>query len=150
MARPRTRADLPSTPSLAAPAEPAARPRVLIVDAQATARATLRRYFTRRQWRVDEARGGDEALMLIAPGVAPDFALILADLQTPGAPGIALHDRLRAEQPALLERLVILTGDSAPPGAREFLAHTHCSALRKPVDQLELDALVRKMAPTHA
>ncbi|MBI1723783.1 MAG: response regulator [Gemmatimonadetes bacterium] len=144
-------ADVPPTPNLAAPAEPAAaRPRVLIVDAEATARATLRRYFTRRQWRVDEARGGDEALMLITPGIAPDFALILADLQTAGAPGIALHDRLRAEQPALLERLVILTGDAAPPGAREFLARTHCSVLRKPVDQLELDALVRKMAPTHA
>ena len=130
--------------SSAPPAPPPVR-RALLVDDEPVIRHALRRFFQRQGWVVDEAEEGGAALaLLLAPGAAP-YDVVISDLRMPGVSGIELHARLGAARPALLDRLVLSTGDSVSAEAAEFLQRTSCPVLNKPFELAELRAVVARV-----
>ena len=119
-------------------------PRVLIIDDEPSIRMALRRFFVKREWLVDEAADGAAALRaLLAPG-APDYTLVVSDLKMPGISGIALHDRLLAERPSIVSRMIFSTGDIVSADAREFIDRVRTPVLQKPFELATLDATITR------
>lgn len=119
--------------------------RALLVDDEPVIRHALRRFFQRQGWTVDDAENGAQALALLFAAGAPPYDVIISDLRMPGISGMELYQRLRAERPALLDRLILSTGDSVSPEASEFLRRSPCPVLNKPFELAELRAIVGRM-----
>jgi CheY-like chemotaxis protein len=91
-------------------------------------------------YRVSVAENGRTALDLIA-GHA--FDLVISDLAMPELGGQELYKELRARHPALLTRLVFITGDTLGPAARRFLARARRPVVEKPFAPDDLRRAVR-------
>jgi two-component system NtrC family sensor kinase len=104
----------------------------------------LRRFFTKRDWVVDEASDGAAALRALLAPDAPDYTLVVSDLKMPGLSGIALHDRLMAERPAIVKRMIFSTGDVASLDAREFIDRVEAPVLQKPFELATLDETITR------
>lgn len=125
----------------------------LVIDDEPTIRAALRRYFERRGWLVEEAENGGQALALLEAD-GDRFAVVVSDLRMPGFSGVELHDRLAAERPDLLRRIIFSTGDVASPEAASFVQRTDRPVLQKPFELRMLDEIVASVvqgaaAPRH-
>jgi DNA-binding NtrC family response regulator len=120
-------------------------PRVLLIDDERPIRASLRRFFARRGWQVDEAEDGAQGLSAIL-AARFDYTLVISDLKMPGFSGIDLHDRVAEVAPELLERIIFSTGDVASREAAEFMKRTRCRVLQKPFELRSLEALVARLA----
>ena len=131
---------MPDAPS----AEPAGH-RALIVDDEPVIRQALRRFFQRQGWTVDEGENGAQALALLFAAGAPSYDVIISDLRMPDVSGVELYERLAAQRPALLDRLILFTGDSVSPEASEFLRRSACPVLNKPFELAELRAVVGRL-----
>jgi len=122
--------------------------RALLVDDEPVIRHALRRFFQRQGWTVDDAENGGQALALLLAENGPRYDVIISDLRMPDISGMDLYERLAAERPALLDRLILSTGDSVSPEASEFLRRSACPVLNKPFELAELRAMVgRLVAP---
>ena len=119
--------------------------RALLVDDEPVIRQALRRFFQRQGWAVDDAENGAQALDLLLAEGGPQYDVIISDLRMPDISGMELHARLSAQRPALLDRLILSTGDSVSPEASEFLRRSACPVLNKPFELAELRALVGRM-----
>lgn len=127
-----------------APAD-TARPRALLVDDESVIRKALRRFFERQGWAVDDAEDGAQALALLFAKGGPTYDVIISDLRMPGISGMELYERLAAERPRLLDRLIFSTGNSVAPEARDFLRRSACPVLNKPFELAELRTLVGRV-----
>lgn len=94
---------------------------------------------------MQDAVDGAEALAFLQND-SDRFDVVISDLRMPGLSGIELHDRLAAEQPALLARLVFSTGDVASTGAASFVQRTSCAVLQKPFELRMLDDIIAVMS----
>ncbi|HET7041218.1 MAG TPA: ATP-binding protein, partial [Gemmatimonadales bacterium] len=138
----------------AAPSAPSERPAVavppssvLIIDDEAAVRMAMRRWFERQGWKVDEAVDGAQALALLIAAPGDDsYGLVLCDLRMPGMGGIELHERLAAERPGVLARIIYATGDTASPETAAFLARVERPVLEKPFELAQLAAVVEATA----
>ena len=126
---------------------PGAARRVLIIDDEPSIRMALKRFFSKRQWLVDEAADGASALKALLAPDAPDYTLIVSDLKMPGLSGIALHDRLVIERPSLINRMIFSTGDVASPDARTFIERVQVPVLQKPFELATLDETIARYVP---
>ena len=139
-------------PPVAVPAVPSAgygqgasvRPStVLLIDDEASVRMALRRWFERQGWSVDEAVDGAQALaLLLSAPTEETYGLVLCDLRMPGMSGIELHARLTDQRPAMLNRFIFATGDTASPETAAFLARVDRPVLEKPFELSQLAAIV--------
>jgi two-component system NtrC family sensor kinase len=128
--------------------EPTAKPggRLLIIDDEPSVRASLRRYFERRGWRVEEAAEGTAGLAkLLATRPGNLFDLVICDLRMPGLSGKEVHQWLSSARPELLSRLVFASGDTASPETASFLNSIPCPVLEKPFELSELAAVVSRV-----
>lgn len=134
----------PPTPARGIPA-PAPngdhRPRMLVVDDETIIQQLVERIFSRRDWVVDRASDGLQALARIeARRMARErYDVIFCDLRMPVMSGIQLHDAIAMQDPDLLEHLVFLSGDLVSDDVRDFVARSTCRVLSKP---LTSDALI--------
>jgi DNA-binding NtrC family response regulator len=119
-------------------------PRVLIIDDEASIRAALRRFFSRRGWRVDEAADGAKGLATLL-AARNEFAIVISDLKMPGFSGVELHDHVAAVAPDLLDRIIFSTGDVASKDAADFVQRTKCTVLQKPFELRALESLISQM-----
>lgn len=135
---------LPSGPLT--PPSPDTALRVLVVDDEAHLGTALARLM-RPQHAVVVARDGGEALRILAQDSA--FDAILCDVMMPVIDGPRLYAALTLEYPALVERVVFLTGEAFTPRARAFLSAVPNRVLQKPVglDKV-IDALVMASNPS--
>ena len=117
--------------------------RVLIIDDEPSIRLALRRFFSKRGWQVDEAGDGGAALRALLAADAPEYTVVVSDLKMPGLSGIDLHDRLMAERPAVVTRMIFSTGDVASADARAFLDRVRSPVLQKPFELATLDDTIR-------
>jgi CheY-like chemotaxis protein len=127
--------------------------RVLVIDDEAPIRVAIRRYLERRGWEVEEAKDGEEALMILGLSDTPprsrsgSYQAIITDLKMPGVTGIELHDRLAALDPEGLEKLVLITGDTASSDVADFVARLRQPLVQKPFDMRTLADLLDRTAP---
>lgn len=128
------------------PLEPAARPRLLVVDDEADLRDVLARYFGFNHFDVRTASDAVQARALIATAV-PD--LVLVDVNMPGESGLSLARWLRETHPRI--GLVMLTGASDSVDRIVGLEVGADDYVTKPFDTRELLArlrnLLRRLAP---
>lgn len=122
-------------------------PRVLIIDDESGIRFALRRWFERQQWAVLEAEEGTAALGILEDAARAGDAidLIICDLHLPGMSGEELVTRLQASHPALVERLVLTTGDAIDAAPPDSVLGRHPHVLQKPFDLTTLRAMVTSL-----
>ena len=129
-----------SPPPRSPDSAPDAPPTVLVVDDEPTLRTVLRRALAREGWAVEEAADGLEGLeRLRADG--DRYAVVFLDLSLPGLPGRQLWERVRAERPELLDRLVIVSG-----AEEDWVTEAGCTQLGKPFDLVEARRVAREVA----
>ena len=135
-------------------------PRVLLIDDESSIRMALRRFFGRMGWEVAEAADGSKALDLLLNS-APvgerksqvsegeqreSYDMVLSDVRMPGLNGIQLHERLKAERPDILPRLVFSTGDIAGKETVEFVRDIGCPVIHKPFHLSHLKELAERLS----
>jgi PAS domain S-box-containing protein len=121
---------------------PARRSSLLVIDDEESIRRVLRRYFERRGWAVDEAPDGTTALVkLMRPDAAVLYDVVLCDMKMPGLSGPELYRRLVTDAPAMLDRLILSSGDVTATDVADFLATVSSPVLEKPFELHTLEAL---------
>jgi DNA-binding NarL/FixJ family response regulator len=68
----------------------------------------------------------------------------------PGVSGIEIHDRLAAHDPLGLEKLVVISGDTASADVATFLARLRRPIIQKPFDMRTLADLLDRTTPPRA
>jgi CheY-like chemotaxis protein len=117
--------------------------RILIIDDDRPVAAAIA--LELGQHDVVVAESGREALELLRR--EKDFDLILCDLMMPEVTGMDVYEALRAIDPALLERVVLMTGGAFTPAARDFLAVVNAPLIEKPFQAGALLELVAATPP---
>ena len=64
----------------------------------------------------------------------------------PDVTGAEVYERLRTHAPAVLERIVFMTGGAFTDEAREFIANVPNPCLEKPFEMDEIRALLARMS----
>lgn len=126
-----------------APAAPAARPRVLLVDDEPSLLAAYRRLLGDR-FDLVLASGGRRAMALLAED--PAFDAVICDVMMPDVDGPALWSHLTEHHPALAQRTAFCTAGAFTPRAIAFTEAMKDRLLAKPVDPAELAAFVARAA----
>jgi signal transduction histidine kinase len=120
--------------------EGAARSRLLVVDDEAKIGVALERALEEEHEVVSET-SAPAALDRLARGER--FDVILCDLMMPDMSGMEFFKRLEAVRPALLKRVVFITGGAFTVSAREFLERVPNPRLTKPIDIQKLKTMLR-------
>ena len=143
--RPRARRAVRSAAGALAPLPPR-RACILIIDDEESIRLVLRRFFQRRGWAVEEAADGTAALVkLLRPDAAVRYDVVLCDLKMPGLSGPELYRRLTAEAPAMMDHLILSSGDVTAVEVAGFLATVSVPVLEKPFELNALEAVAEKI-----
>jgi CheY-like chemotaxis protein len=87
------------------------KPRILLVEDEASVRELLRSVLTRRGYHVDTGSDGDEGLALCESLEPPD--LLITDLIMPGATGPVIAERLRQRVPHV--KVLLMSGYAEHP-----------------------------------
>jgi len=116
--------------------------RILVVDDDAAVRDTMAAVMMRVGHSVDVAANGREALAFLE-GAACD--IILCDLKMPEMDGAELYAQIRDRWPALLGRLLFVSGSAAMPEYADFLRTAQPFILPKPFAIAHLEEAVRRM-----
>ena len=122
---------------------PRRRARILLIDDEAMLRRAVRRMLEPIHT-VVEAPTGREALTLLAGD--DTFDVIICDLMMPELDGPSFYERIGALHPALLDRVVFLTGGAFTPRAKAFVATARPRVLEKPIATEELRSVIRQIA----
>ena len=104
------------------------RPRALVVEDEKATRKLLRNLLEERGCDVDEAVDGQQAINLLDQH---RYAVVLLDIVLPRISGTAVMDLLQKRDPAMLSRIIVVTGLNVDEIRKLF--PTVCSALGKPV-----------------
>jgi CheY-like chemotaxis protein len=117
------------------------RGRVLVIDDDAMIRTVLRRTLEPEHEVVACANGQAGLTQLLAD---QRFDVVFCDLVMPGMNGPEVYRELEARVPAILPRVVLVTGGAFTPELHEFLASVGNTRIEKPFDVNEIRALVAK------
>jgi CheY-like chemotaxis protein len=104
------------------------RPKALVVEDEKATRKLLCSLLEEHGCAVDEAVDGQQAMNLLAQH---DYAVVLLDIVLPRISGTAVMDYLMQRDPAMLSRIIVVTGLNVAEIRKLF--PTVCSALGKPV-----------------
>jgi signal transduction histidine kinase len=151
---PTARVPVPTAPAAApqapppGPAKSLAGIRVLLVDDEELVRRPMARFLAKRGAEITEAGDGEAALARLQAGFDPH--VIVADLRMPRMDGAELYVRLQEERPALVDRVMFLSGDITQLAGRGLAEVPRDRVLVKPVELAELErriaAFVREKA----
>ncbi len=123
--------------------------RILVIDDEAALVRAYRRLLGRRH-AVVVAYGGAEALDILASD--QDFDLILCDLMMPGTDGKDVYDSLQRSHPALVERIVFVSGGPTSSRTRDFVRQPGLVMLDKPLTTEALNQFIARRfsgTPSH-
>lgn len=119
---------------------PRRRSRVLLLDDDPALRRLVSLLLERAGHRVDTVTKGNDAIAAIGKA---RYAAILLDIMMPHEGGMTVIRHLREHDPALLGRVLLLTG--APPSALKSVASEVAGIVYKPFDAKELIAAVERV-----
>jgi len=133
---------LDPTPVLLGDRASGRRGRVLVVDDEPMITQVVRRTLTKEHdvFTLDNAEDGYARIV-----AGEWFDVILCDLLMPQWSGMDFHAQLARSYPEQAERMVFFTGGAFTPKAREFLERVHNHRLEKPIDGMELRALINSL-----
>jgi PAS domain S-box-containing protein len=123
------------------PAEAGPGADVLVIDDEPMVGRAITRMLVPHH-RVTAVLGAAQALAALSSG---NFDAILCDLMMPDMTGMALHDKLKAEAPALAARMIFLTGGAFTREAAEFLDRVPNARLEKPFSPAQLRMAVARL-----
>lgn len=115
------------------------RPRVLIVEDDASTRAALRLILEREGCEIDLAVDGEKAVGFIANSA---YDAVVLDIVLPKMSGTDVMEYIASTRPTMLESVIVVTGLEV--GEIRKLFPTVCEALSKPVMPSRLIASVRR------
>jgi CheY-like chemotaxis protein len=102
---------------------------VLVVDDEPSIGQMLR--FRLREHDVTAVTSAREALRLLAAGAR--FDMLLSDVMMPEMSGMQLYEELARTHPAMVERVVFMTGGAFTHAAHAFLDRVPNQCLEKPL-----------------
>jgi PAS domain S-box-containing protein len=117
-------------------------PRVLVVDDEPVILDLMVDLLTERDYRVDTAGNGREALEKLSTGA---YDAILLDLKMPEMDGRFFFQEIGRQFPALASRVVFATGDTVDEETRSFIEHTKQPLLSKPFEIDKVLATLSKL-----
>ena len=103
---------------------------VLVVDDDLALRGLFKNLLSRKGFDVDSATDGRDAFEHIAH---QNYAVILLDLMMPNISGFELLERIERDSPALLPRVIVMTGASQRAVAKVDTSKVW-GLIRKPFD----------------
>ena len=130
----------PPVPTTAPATTAARRGRILVIDDEPTILKAMRRIL--RDHDLICLTDAREALDLLARGER--FDLILSDVMMPSMTGIELYERLLADHPDVVPRVIFITGGTMNPRVADFVAVIPNLWLEKPVAVAELRDLIQR------
>lgn len=121
-------------------------PLILIVENDAATQRLLRVLMHRHGWDVDAVLRGDDAELLIEH---VRYAAIVLDLLLPGRSGYDILGTLAAADPALLQRVLVIS--SAPQLQLDRVKEQYAALtiVRKPFELADLEESVRRLVESH-
>jgi signal transduction histidine kinase len=122
----------------------AGRGHILLVDDDPQIRKLIERLLTNDGYGVQSAANGAVALTLLAQS---RFDAIICDVLMPDMDGMAFYEQLYNLLPALIPRLIFITGDATRPITRAFLQGTGAICLLKPFTPAALRAALQQVLP---
>ena len=125
-------------------------PRVLIIDDESGIRLALQRWFSRQGWMSVVAEDGEEALAMIRAARTNEVArldVVVCDLHLPKLSGIELYAVLQDEDPSMIERLILTTGDTVADASAGGALSTHHHVLQKPFEFSALRSMLQSIVP---
>jgi len=123
------------------PAAPGERRRILILDDDRPVAAAIALELAAHD--VVVAESGREALQILSHD--KDFDVILCDLMMPEISGIDVYEALRLIAPALLDRVVLMTGGAFTARARQFVSEVDALLIEKPFHPGQLHEVVNAL-----
>ena len=102
---------------------------ILVVDDEPGVTAVLVELLSYDAHHVETAVNGSLALARLAERT---YDLILSDIRMPELDGPTFYREVARRHPKLSRRIIFITGDSASPETRDFLAETGAPSLDKP------------------
>jgi PAS domain S-box-containing protein len=121
------------------------RPRLLVIDDEVALANALRRMF-RHEYDVTVEPTAEGAFGRIMAG--EEFDLVLCDLQLPGISGIDFYGQIQETAPALVRRIVFVTGGVLTPGTQAFLDARPNLQIDKPFTPTVLRGHLRELLAT--
>jgi len=131
----------PGSPAPRATVERAAGASILVVEDEAALANAVADMLRDAGYVVERAADGAEALERVA---ARAFDLVICDLKMPRVDGQGFYRALAMRAPALVRRVVFVTGDVAGTEAERFLSTSGCRWLAKPFRSSDLLRVVRE------
>jgi CheY-like chemotaxis protein len=116
--------------------------RVLLLDDDKAIHRLVSTLLKRAGFRVDVVDRGSKAIEALSG--ASNYAVILLDLMMPTEGGVTVVRHLREENPALLERVLLLT--STPDSVLKNIGLDIAGVVRKPFTHDELIDAVKRVA----
>jgi PAS domain S-box-containing protein len=118
--------------------------RLLIVDDEPALASALGTVLA-REHQVTLVSRAEQALELLSAGER--FDAILCDVLMPGVSGMDLRQELERSHPAMVPRMIFMTGASTMPRVADFLARIDNPRLEKPIDLEQLKRTIGAIAP---
>lgn len=119
--------------------------RILVVDDEKSISKLLTRVLTKTGHKVDTAPDGREALAKLQDNV---YDIVFLDIKIPEMSGQAIYAWIKRNQPSLLRRTVILTGDTLNAETIDFLEQERAVRLFKPFQLVELRNVMDTIWPS--
>ena len=113
--------------------------RVLIVDDEVDVADMSAEVLMRAGYVVEVANTAPEGISLMREN---EYDLVISDLNMPEMDGRGLYDAIKAEFPALSNRVGFVTGDTMGKASQKFLKEVNQRYLEKPASPKELRAFV--------
>jgi CheY-like chemotaxis protein len=117
--------------------------RILVVDDSPHMRRFLERFLSDSSDEVQTAADGAQALELLANG--NEYDVLVVDLAMPLVDGRQLYETVRARFPALVDRIVFLTGGAVTSDDESFLRSIANTVVEKPFDNDALREIIRRV-----
>ena len=116
--------------------------RVLVVEDEPTVAQMISDVLEADGHEVETAANGLVALHKVGARV---YDVIISDLRMPELDGADFYRELERAQPALLSRLIFITGSTEQPEYRSFLAGALAPVLPKPFNVVDLQEVIRQV-----
>jgi len=118
--------------------------KVLVIDDEEPILQMISEILSRSGYRVDAASDGESAMKRLRGG---HYDLAICDWKMPGLNGQQVFEQVRAENPAMSERLIFMTGDVINDRIQHFLKDEKKFCLTKPFSLDEFEEAISQALP---